>query len=161
MNKENELIWSFVQSDKNILKYLFRYNFETQDMSEYMLTPNYYHNMTPSEIDMIENTDWVFRFDIWGRVILGVDRRDDTVRCITNTGEVGIFCETFSLIPYEILRRDMLEEETTDDYFITASDFQKALLVYESWANKNNIELDKYNIYHNTNGELFKEYFEW
>lgn len=160
MNATNQKIWQFSLNNKDILKHLFNYDCDSQDINEYMITEKYYAQMEDYEIEMIESTDWLCRFNILNRVILGVDKEDDTARCITNTGEVGDFCETFSSVPYEILRRDMPRNSNTQNYFNRFPEFYQALQKYDTWAKENNIELDQYHIYHNNNGELFKEYFE-
>lgn len=161
MNQENQKIWQFVLNNQDILKHLFHYDLKTQNLDEYMLTSKYYQNMTPYEINTVKNNDWLYRTTQASYKLIGVDKENDIIHIITNTGEVGIFCETFDSIPYEILRRDMLEDETTYDYLRDAPQFHQALLKYEAWAKENGIQLDKYNIYHNDNGELFKEFFEW
>jgi hypothetical protein len=157
----NQRIWQFVLANEDILKYLFNYDFKTQDMTEYMLTPKHYTNMTQYEINAIEHSDWLYKTTLSHAILIGVEQ-DDSVNAINDTAEVGVFCDDFSAIPYEFLRLEIrFRNETTDDYFKSYPEFHQALLKYEEGAKEHNIQLDMYHIYHNERGELFKEYFEW
>lgn len=161
MNPEVQKIWQFVHNNHNVLKYLFMYDFNTQDMNEYMLTSKYYSNMSEYEINTVKNSEWLYRSILTHAILIGVEE-DCSVNAINDTGEIGVFCDDFFTIPYEFLRLELrYSEKSTQNYLKSNPEFQKALLVYEFWAKENNIKLDKYNIYHNANGELFKEYFEW
>lgn len=161
MNSINQKIWQLALANEDILKYLFNYDFKTQDMNEYMLTEIYYPNMSQYEIKTVQSNDWLYRTSKARYKLIGLNKENDIVHSITNTGEVGIFCEAFDSVPYEILRRDMIEDETTEEYLEADPQFYQALLKYETWAKENDIELDTLKIYHNEEGELFKEYFEW
>lgn len=164
MNLINQKIWKYVQSQKDILKYLFKYDFDTQDMSEYMLNKNDSSNFTQYQANTLINATWLYRSIFRETPIIGIinSLTDDIVVGITNDAGVGDICELFDSFPYEVLRDSLQYEDNqnTANYFLNYPDFHQALLKYEAWAKENNIQLDKYNIYHNENGELFKEYFE-
>ena len=50
-----------------------------------------------------------------------------------------------------------MNNQTVAEYFQKNPEFKQALDMYETWAKSEGIILDKWNDYHEPNGELFKD----
>lgn len=103
---------------------------------------------------------WLYECNAENICLVGIE--NNVVSAIDSEGALVSVCEGLENIPYELLRAETryAEDELVQDVFNYDKDFATDLLKYEDWCKNNNVDLDIQKIYHDENGNLFKEYFD-
>lgn len=103
---------------------------------------------------------WLYECEEQSAAFIGI--WDNEVYAIDSEGYLVSVCEGLENIPYELIRIDSLycEDELVEDFFRYNKDFEIDLLEYEKWCKNNHVILDVQKIYHDSNGNLFKQYFD-
>jgi len=144
----SEFFINHILNNEN-LREIFDYNELTND------TLQSYSN----EFDDIEQhnlfikTKWLYEGNGLLPNIIGV--LNDQIIFINENIFIMVFCGHFQDIPFEIYRRnfDILEYQR-EEYLVKLNE-------YEQWLKDNNIPIDPDRIYHDTQGNIFDEYFEY
>ena len=149
-----EKILKLIQEDQKIGFYLFEFSEIKDDVSLW----------TGIDEDNFDYTNirWLFITDHANLSLVGVNKTDNTIWCIDDEGDFHQDCDALQNLPYEILKIESYYTENRDvpSYYKKYPEYYTTLLRYEQWCAENNIELDKNNIYHDSNGNLFTKYFE-
>lgn len=103
--------------------------------------------------NIANNTQWLYKGD--GRLTVMLGLYQDNIIAISEDFELFRFCDYFQDIPYEIYRRHFGIYESDREEYV------HKLKEYEQWCRDNNIVVDPNNYYHDEDGEIFKEYFEF
>lgn len=141
----------FFETIKNniLLSHVFDYNPSSFEDIEFYVKQ--FEDM-PGE-NIANNTQWLYRGD--GRLTVMLGLYQDNIIAISEDFELFRFCDYFQDIPYEIYRRHFGIYESDREEYV------HKLKEYEQWCRDNNILVDPNNYYHDENGEIFKEYFEF
>ena len=103
---------------------------------------------------------WLYECIVDNLCLIGF--QDNVIYAIDSEGFLVGVCTGLENIPYEILRikssytTNEIVQEVFDKHIDYALDFHK----YEQWCQENNIILDQNNEYHDSNGNLFTDYFD-
>lgn len=151
-----EKIIKLIQEDKQIGSLLFQFAEIREDVKLWTGEDEDHFDYT--------NIQWLFITDHPNLTLVGVNTLDNTIWCIDDEGDFHQDCDSLQNLPYEMLRGDCsyTDNETVAEYFEKYKEegYKESLERYEKWCIENNIELDKNNIYHDSNGNLFTKYFD-
>lgn len=145
-----EKIMDLIKGDKEIAEALFLFFEFPEDISIWTGDDEY------------PCIDWLFVTQQEQLSLIGIDQKNKAVYCIDDEGEFHKACNSLQDIPYEIIRIESSysKNKLVLNYVNKYPNFLSILSKYEAWCKENGIELDKNNIYHDTEGKLFTHYFE-
>ena len=142
-----------IKADIEIASQLFMFDYIPEDVTLWTGS---------DEAFDFSNMHWLFKTDIDNFSLVGINTLDYSVWCIDDECDFHKDCVSLQDFPYEIIKLGSFytEHETLSSYFKKYSgwNIKSTLARYEDWCHKNNILLDKNNVYHDENGKLFENF---